>query len=351
MISLTLFHPTQPENDVEIALSRARRGEVPLPFGAMLPFIRVADIPLGPIPIHTFGLLVAIAVMFGTSLVLKRARQRGLDTDIINSGITWMLISGFLVAHWFNDIFYEWDDVVKDPMRLLKPWISISSFGGFLGAFIGIMLWKYFRAIPVFTLIPGFLTIHRYELRKEPLPVFAFSDLILSVFPIAWIFGRMGCTTAHDHIGAVAQKGVAIAVAAPSPHYAELTSMYKGPPWFALVWGDYPRYDLGLLELLFTIGLSAFILLSWRWKLPTGTYIAVASLAYAPVRYVMDAFRLEKENGHNVDVRHFGQTPAQWMCIAVLAVGFWAAYKAYQNSKSQVDPLDFFRLRADGRAI
>jgi phosphatidylglycerol---prolipoprotein diacylglyceryl transferase len=311
----------------------------------MLPFIRVADIP-GPIPIHTFGLLVAIAVMYGTSLTLKRARQRGLDVDLLNSGITWMLILGFLVAHWFNDIFYEWKHVVEDPLRLLRIWESISSFGGFLGAFIGIMLWKYVRAIPMFTLIPGLITIHRYELRKEPLPVFAFCDLILSVFPVAWIFGRLGCTTAHDHIGAVAEKGVAIAVGAPSANFRELMQVYKGPPWFALVWGEYPRYDLGLLELLFTIGLSAFIILSWKKKLPTGTYIAVASLAYAPVRYVMDAFRLEEN-----DVRHYGQTPAQWMCIVVLFAGIWAAYKAYENSKKDVDPLDFFRLRADGSQI
>jgi phosphatidylglycerol---prolipoprotein diacylglyceryl transferase len=309
----------------------------------MLPFIRVADVQLGPLPIHTFGVLVATGVIFGTSLALKRARERGLDVELLNSFITWMLVSGFLVAHWFNDLAYEWPVVVKDPMRLLRIWESISSFGGFLGAFIGVMLWKYVRAIPVVTVIPGLLTIYKYKLREQPLPIFPFCDLIISVFPVAWIFGRAGCSTAHDHIGAVAPQGVAIAVAAPSANFHELMQPYKGSPWFQLVYGDFPRYDLGLLEMLFTVFLAGFIALTWKRKLPTGMYVATICMAYAPVRYAMDSLRLEEN-----DVRYSDRTPAQWMCLVLFGVGVAGAVATYRNAKSKVDPLDVFRLGPGG---
>ncbi len=304
----------------------------------MLPFIRVADIQLGPLPIHTFGLLVATGVILGTSLTLRRARERGLDVDALNSFITWMLVCGFVIAHVFNDVFYEWKVVKEDPLRLLRIWESISSFGGFLGGFIGVMAWKYFEAVPWFKLLPG-VTMHKLRLRKTPVPVFPFCDLILSVFPVAWIFGRAGCTTAHDHIGAVAPPGTAIAVEAPYEDFHKLMGRYDGPPWIKFEHGPFARYDLGLLELLFTIGLSAFIVLTWRRKLPTGSYVAVTCLAYAPVRYVMDAFRLSEN-----DNRFGDRTPAQWMCIALFAAGLVAAYAAYKYAKSGKDPMDTFRL-------
>jgi phosphatidylglycerol:prolipoprotein diacylglycerol transferase len=304
----------------------------------MLPFIRVADIQLGPLPIHTFGLLVATAVILGTSLTLRRARERGLDVETLNSFITWMLVSGFIVAHLFNDLFYEWPKVKEDPLRLLRIWESISSFGGFLGGFIGVLLWKYFRAEQWVHLGMGF-NLYKFKLRKKALPVFPLCDLILSVFPVAWIFGRLGCTTAHDHIGAVAPPGTPIAVAAPYEDFRMLMSQYKGSPWIKFEYGNFPRYDLGLLELLFTIGLSLFLVLTWRRKLPTGSYVAVTCLAYAPVRFVMDSLRLVEN-----DVRHYGFTPAQWMCIALFAAGAIAAYVAYRNHKSGNDPLEVFRL-------
>jgi phosphatidylglycerol---prolipoprotein diacylglyceryl transferase len=309
----------------------------------MLPFIRVADIQLGPIPIHMFGLLVATAVIFGQWLTVRRARERGLDVDTLTSFITWMLICGFVVAHVFNDLAYDWKHVKEDPWRLLRVWESISSFGGFLGGFIGIMLWKYLRAVPWISLGFGF-TIYKFRLRKKALPVFPLCDLILSVFPVAWIFGRAGCTTAHDHIGAVAPPGTPIAVAAPFEQVGLLNNRYQGPPWFKLEYGAFARYDLGLLELLFTIVLSAFIVLSWRRKLPTGTYIAVTCLAYAPVRFVMDSLRLEE-----LDMRHYGFTPAQWMCVALFAAGLAAAYATVRIHRSGKDPLDAFKLSDEDR--
>src|SRR5207253_1303218 len=65
------------------------------------------------------------------------------------------------------------------------------------------------------------------------------------------------------------------------------------PLKFALVDGHAPRFDLGLLEMLFTCIIAACFAITWHKKLPTGMYVAVVSLAYAPVRFVMDFIRLK----------------------------------------------------------
>ena len=41
----------------------------------MLPYIHVKDLPIGPLTLHPFGVLVAIGVVIGTWLATWRARR------------------------------------------------------------------------------------------------------------------------------------------------------------------------------------------------------------------------------------------------------------------------------------
>jgi phosphatidylglycerol:prolipoprotein diacylglycerol transferase len=139
---------------------------------------------------------------------------------------------------------------------------------------------------------------------------------VLSVFPIGWMFGRAGCSTVHDHLGARASADTLLAVARPlSPHDGPVTRL-----WFIEFFhGHDPRFDLGLLELMFTIFLAACFALTWRRRLPVGTYVIVAAVAYAPVRFAMDFLRLPDAEGG--DTRYSGLTPAQYGCILLFIYG------------------------------
>src|SRR5579885_3601855 len=167
----------------------------------MLPYIHVSDIQLGPIPLHPFGLLVATGVLIGTALAMWRARQRGLDVDKLNSFITWMLVAGFMGGHMLDEIFYHPEEIARfdnghfvwvRPWSLFLLWEGLSSFGGFIGGLIGVLLWKYYVLAPKVNLGP--LTLVWFQRRPVAQPVLPFCDLILSVFPVAWIFGRSGCS-------------------------------------------------------------------------------------------------------------------------------------------------------------
>lgn len=308
----------------------------------MIPYIHVPDLKLLGLTLHPFGLLVATGVVIGTALATRRARQRGFDLDLLNSFITWMLVLGFIGGHVLDEIFYHPDEILKNPLSLIKLWEGLSSFGGFSGAFIGIVLWKYFYSSPVHVAtlkVPTWLAkeplvIYRPRIlrRPRPIPIFPFADLILAVFPVAWIFGRSGCSVVHDHPGAFASPDALFAVAygrGPSTHY--------GP--IELIMGNRPQYDLGLLELMFTIVLAGLLALTWRRKLPTGTYAVVTSLAYAPVRFAMDFLRVRDIDG--ADPRYGGLTPAQWECVALFAFGLFLLGMVRRIVKTGDDPARF----------
>jgi phosphatidylglycerol:prolipoprotein diacylglycerol transferase len=271
----------------------------------MIPYIHVPDLHVGPLPIHPFGVLVATGVLVGTGVTTRRARTLGYDLVKLNSFVTWMLVSGFVLSHVLDELFYHWQDVVKEPWTLLMPWQGLSSFGGFVGALVGIVLWRHF-------VIDG----NRLRRRERPHPILPYADLVLSVFPLGWVFGRAGCSTVHDHPGARATADALFAVAYPL-HPGEGTVTKVG--FIEFIQGHAPRYDLGLLELLFTIVVAACFALTWRRRLPVGSYIIASALAYAPVRFAMDFLRIPQAEGG--DTRYAGLTPAQYGCIGLFLYG------------------------------
>ncbi len=301
----------------------------------MIPYIHVPDLHLFGLTVHPFGLLVATGVIIGTALATRRARGRGFDLDKLNSFITWMLVAGFVGGHVLDEIFYHPSEILKDPLSLLKLWAGLSSFGGFTGALIGIVLWKYFYSKPIVQIGP--LSIPGFYKRKQVQPVLPFADVVLAVFPVAWIFGRAGCSVVHDHPGARAPADALLAVAygrGPSTHY--------GP--IELFMGNAPQYDLGLLELMFTIVLAGLLALTWRRKLPTGTYVYVTSLAYAPVRFAMDFLRVRDIEG--ADPRYAALTPAQWACVALFTFGIIVFLYVRKLVKTGQDPARLVQANA-----
>jgi len=311
----------------------------------LIPYVKVPELTIGPLPLHAFGLLVATGVVVGTALATTRARKRGFDLDLLNSFITWMLVVGFICGHVLDEIFYHPDEIMQDPLSLLKIWAGLSSFGGLTGALIGIILWKYFDYNPM-----GSPAGWGFVRNRAPRPILPFADLILSVYPVAWIFGRSGCSSVHDHPGDVAGPDALLAVEFPSFNPA-----FSGPPGEVHTWGPirfvegrlihghFPRYDLGLLELMFTILLAAIIAVTWHKRVLTGTYIVVTSLAYAPVRFAMDFLRIR--GGDGADPRYANLPPAQWECIALFLLGLYMLRVILRFRAQGFDPADLVKAR------
>ena len=158
---------------------------------------------------------------------------------------------------------------------------GISSYGGFIGATVGGIAW-------------------RVRNRTSILP---FADQLSAVLPIGWMFGRGGCSIAHDHIGRLSTSPLAVD--------------FPGGP----------RFDLGLLELLCTIPIAIVMLVFARKARPRGAVTGLLCVLYAPVRYFLDSLRAT--DIVNADARYFGLTPAMWLSIGLLAVGVALLVNAY----------------------
>jgi phosphatidylglycerol:prolipoprotein diacylglycerol transferase len=294
----------------------------------MIPFIHIPDFHLGPVPLHPFGILVATGVMTGTAITTRRARTLGYDLVKLNSFVTWMLVTAFVLSHMLDQVFYHFAELKKEPWLLFMLWTGLSSFGGFVGAFTGIVLWKYYE-----------IADGRPRKRSTPQPILPFADLVLSVFPIGWMFGRAGCASVHDHLGASAAPGTWIAVEAPTGARDEVTNHIG---FIELTHGHHLRFDLGLLELMFTIILAAAFALTWRRRLPVGTYVVASALAYAPVRFAMDFLRIPENEGG--DTRYWGLTPAQYGCFLLFGYGIYMIFYVRRHKDIDVTA----HLVADG---
>lgn len=256
-----------------------------------LPYITVPDLPIGPLTIHPFGVLVATGVIVGSSLALRRAPRFGLDRRKMESLISWLLVVGFVLSHVLDQLMYYPKDVLKDPLRLLRIWESISSYGGFIGAIVGALLWKW----------------------RSGEKVLPYMEQIAAVFPVSWIFGRAGCSVAHDHIGALTTSALGVDV----PHLGH-------------------RYDLGLLEMLITIPIAAFMLWFARKPRPAGAILGVLSIVYALIRFPLDAMRAT--DIQHADARYAGLTPGQWLSVALLAFGVALLALAYRKGANADEP-------------
>src|SRR5262245_62798276 len=105
----------------------------------MIPYFNGHLFDLFGYPIHMFGVLVALGVIIGDRIVVRQGRKRGLDDNDVKYLNARIVIGGFIVAHLVSVIFYYPHRIKENPLVLLNPFAGLSSFGGFLGAFLAFL--------------------------------------------------------------------------------------------------------------------------------------------------------------------------------------------------------------------
>jgi len=252
----------------------------------------------GPVTVHAFGGIVAVAVIVGWQMVVARARAKGLDPELVQDLLSYVVLCGFVVAHLYSVLAYFPREAMDDPLLLLKFWENISSFGGFAGGLLGLWLFFRFKAREV-----------DKTTRLRSL------DVIAYVFPIAWAIGRIACTVAHDHPGTVTSFPLAISLKSPEAQayiaffYREAGRLADLPPPALLARMAF--HDLGWYEFLYMSSLMvpAFLALD-RKSRPPGFFPIAFLILYVPARFFLDFLRIG-------DARYLGLTPGQYAGIAV----------------------------------
>jgi phosphatidylglycerol---prolipoprotein diacylglyceryl transferase len=247
----------------------------------MIPYFEQPQLHLGPITIHAFGALIATGILLAFRVIRNRAPRDGLDPVLAERLAMRMVIVGFIMAHIVDRLAYYPRDVLANPLSLLYIWQSISSFGGFIGAVLVAFL---------------FMRSHRGNLGWRYL------DLIAYAFPLAWMFGRMGCTVAFDHPGLE-------------------THFFLGERYSDHV----VRHNLGLDEALYTAVLVLLFHQLGKGKpRAPGFFVGLLPLVYAPVRFLLDFLRID-------DARYFGLTPGQYGSVLLVVAGTTVIHRAVRR--------------------
>lgn len=276
------------------------------------------------LPIQSFGVIVAIGVLIGASLLRRYAEWHGVSDEHIRGLTGWVTVAGFLGAHLFDVLAYQWKDLQQDPILLFKLWAGISSYGGFIGGAIGFAIYVWWKRLPVRLM----------------------ADVTIVGLLPAFSIGRIGCTVVSDHIGAVVDRAA---------WYAGLAMNYPTddkhilPPIRALA-ESHPKlvvdqhllaWNLGLVEFLYLVPVNLLVLAlafrkskeqlgprDWRGAINAGIVTVLTGLLYAPVRFGLDFLRPE-----DTDPRYLSLTFAQWASFLAFGAAAFALVRILMNGK------------------
>ena len=274
-----------------------------LALGPIFPYLEAGPWKFGPFTIHMFGLMVGLGILFGTWIMLRRARQVGLSEYHMGQMVQYGIVGLFVGAHLYSVLLYFPERVLSDPLLLLRFWDGIASTGGLIGLLV--VVWWYTR--------------------KNGLDFLAYLDNILWGGLHGWVFGRLGCSFAHDHPGTFTDFWFSVKWPMDDPDRV----FYAG--------GNLPgRHDLGLYEFLFTLVMLAVLYVTNRkGQRFRGFTTALIFVMYAPTRFFLDYLRV-------LDARYWGLTPAQWAMIPMFATGVFMFFHlpSQEKEKSPDDMAD-----------
>jgi len=254
---------------------KAEAWEIPIPgFDATL-------------PIQPFGVVVAIGVLLGAKVAERFGKEKGVHPAVVSEMVGYVVITAFICCYFLNAAWYRPDQFARllaDPTLLWKEYLGLSSYGGFVGAILGLLLWRWRRKVSMV----------------------AVGEAATFAFPFGWFFGRIGCFITHDHPGQVSDFFLAV----DNYQFGTPEEYVDGVAVFAA------RHDLGLYEVFWSAGAVALFLFLHKQnpKRRTGFYMAMLPLIYAPVRFPLDYLRAD-------DATYVGLTPGQWGSIGLLAIG------------------------------
>ncbi len=201
----------------------------------MIPYLEQPRLEIGPFTIYAFGVLAAFAILVGWVLTSRRAERRGLSRATAHHMYELMVLVGFLGA-WLARI------LVYAP----GTWTGISSFGGIFGGFAaGILYLRWYKGL-------------------DAARMWSYIDALAFSFPLPWMIARAGCFMAHDHPGIPANG------------------------WLAINFPSGPRYDLGLIEMLYMIPVGLLFLFLDRRRRRSGFYAGLLLTLIGPFRIWLD---------------------------------------------------------------
>lgn len=127
---------------------------------------------IGPVGIHTYGVVLVIAFFSALSVAKFDAKRIGLNFKTVDSLASYLLISGLIGARLYYALFYDPLYYLRYPWTLLFIWEGgLAIHGALIGGFIASL----------------------YFSKKRGISFFKLADFISPPLILAQTIGRIGC--------------------------------------------------------------------------------------------------------------------------------------------------------------
>jgi len=235
---------------------------------------------IGPIPIHLFGIFLALAFLAAGWVAGREFERKGWDPALASSAVVWAAVGGLLGARlWI--VVDAWSEFVRDPLTFLVTGGGFVWYGGLLGGAL---------ALTIF-------------FRRERIPWLRGADAVAPAIALGQAIGRLGCQAAGDG------------------DWGTETTLPWGMAYpHAVVGWDKPAgvrvHPTPLYECFAYLAIFAVLWRIRREPMSDGSVLAVYLVLSGVARFLVEFVRV---NPRVV----LGLTEAQLASLAMIAVGAW----------------------------
>ncbi len=262
---------------------------------------------IGSFEIHTYGVMQAIAFFTAIFIAVSRAKREGIDPNIVFDLAIWVLVSVVIGARiWY--VAEHFGDYSENPYDILKIWQGgLVFYGGFIGAFIGGLL---------------FLKIRKLVFTRT-------GDIIAPSLAIGIAIGRIGCFLNGCCYGRISRSyGIAFPGREFSPPYADQLKqgLIESGASHSL-----PVIPTQLYSTLDNLVIFGILMVLSRRKPFEGFLIWLFFALYGIHRFIIDFFRYYEGAAKALKI----MTLSQAMSLCVVVVSIIALLILYRENKKK----------------
>lgn len=239
---------------------------------------------IGPFTLHTFGVMLAIGILIGSTMLLRETRRLG-DPAISEARmqrLIWYIVIAVIGGGRLMHVLVNWSDYSNRPRDILAVWEGgLVMYGGLLATFF---------------------TVVGYAL-KNKISVLRLCDLIAPSAFLGDVFGRWGCFFAGDDYGRPTDSFVGVRFTDPE---CLVPQNLRGVPL-------HPTQIYMSLKALI---IFSVLMLITRKKKFDGQVAGAAFMLYAVLRSIIEVFRGDTDRGFIGKL-----STAQFTSIFAFAIG------------------------------
>ena len=248
---------------------------------------------LGPLPLHSYGFMLALSFFLGILLASRRAPMRGISPDVVFDTSLVIVFASILGARALYVVFHL--EEMSSPLDMIALWSGgLTMYGGVLAAMAAAF----------------------YYLRRRGVRFLAMADVMAPSLALGLGLTRIGCFL----------NGCCYGQPTTSPWGVHF------PPdsYVSRMFGDQALHPAQLYSSATGLAIMAILLLADRKRGPEGRLFGIYLLLDSAGRFILDFYRSYEANAYIVR----GLTVNQIICIGLAILGVAALLHAAKQPRT-----------------